>query len=179
MISRRVIDQLFEENEEQGAIFFNLSKGNAGRLLMGVGFYSKDPDFSGACASYVKELKALNPGQNFEEDPVTAVDNLVSSYNGVVVRKLEGHDRARYEVLSRRKKTGLTDLMVTRVEKVFPSITPDDVVLWRMRVDGPGELVYAGVAFYGESDIVSRSPLFEPKQPKPTVKRLGEPRKLR
>jgi hypothetical protein len=148
---------------------------------MGNGYHSSKPTFEEACAEFVGEIKEFGStvGSSFEDDPVREVDRLISVNNEVVVRKIYDDERARYEVISRRKKTGLTDQQLNNLETVFPSLAPDDVVMWRMRPGSQGELVYAGVAFYGESDIATRTPLYEPKAPKEKVVKLGEPRKLR
>jgi hypothetical protein len=168
--ARQLIDQLFEEGEEPKAIFFATGK----MPKFPDGFVSRDPDFQAQCDGLMDFLHGLNFFG-------ATLDSLVAG-GVVIIRRLGGHPRARFELISRAKKTRLKGDQVFKLQKIL-GITPDDVMLWRMNpsISG-GELVYAGVAIFGESDIASRSPNYEPSTPKPKLKeepnRLGKPRKL-
>ena len=152
-------------------------------MLLGNGIHIEADEFAQACQEYVRHLASVNDEFKAVDDPVKTVDELSATRGCVIIRKLHGHPRARYEVVSRRKKTGLTDLMLTRLESVFTSLAPDDVVLWKMRLHSQGELAYAGVVFYGESDILSSRPDFEGhvgrRKTTEPARRLGSSRGLR
>jgi hypothetical protein len=161
--SKQLIDQLFEEGHGPRAIFF-ATTAMMKRSPFPDGYISQELDLQSQCKSICSQ---------------DMLDGLIAG-GVVIIRKLDGHPRARFELISRRKKTGLSGDQVARLENFF-HIAPDDVMLWRMSPNtSGGELVYAGVAIYGEPNIPSRSPNYEPPRlkAKTKVSRFGIPRKL-
>lgn len=158
--------------EETGAVFLNTDQGHDGILLLGAGIHIKAPDISSACKDFIEQVKVveynrerLRTGElSFERDPLDAVDTLVASQNEVILQKIEGHPRARYALYSRKKTPRLTGKQLTKIESCFPTLSPDDVILWKMRLRAgtQSQLVYAGVALYGESHTKANDPSYDP-----------------
>lgn len=205
MLARTLIDAEFPDwykaamdmddaTLDHGALFFNTHPKGSDEygIFHGHGVFIPIDDLYNACQAYIDRItptRKLYYARMYNisladvekaptllpEDPVEAVDGAVAVYKEVVVRRLANHPRAKYELLSRRKVPDLDDSQLHAIESTFPGMAPDDVVLWRRHLKDPGQLVYAGVAFFGERDTLSNSPNWEPKV-KQNVKRLTSKR---
>jgi len=134
-------------------------------------------------SSISSDLEALKQYIQKEMSPETKVGiiiRMVKLGEVTIFQKLEGHDRARWELFGRRKRVNEPGIL-TDIENAT-DIDRDDVILWKQFPGDtrPGKLVYAGVVFYGEPDTKENDPEWTPRtRKKPVVTKLGQPRKLR